>query len=125
MSFIYKIAETPSEFIQIHELNYRTFVEEIPQHQQNELNQLVDRFHDENTYIICLKDERVIGMIAVRSERPFSLDGKIGEVERHLPVTVENPVEIRLLAIERALSEWARFSRAYAGISSLLLENGL
>ena len=85
MSFIYKIAETALEFEQIHELNYRTFAEEIPQHDQNESRKLVDKFHDENTYIICKKDNRVVGMIAIRSERPFSLDGKIGPVEHHLP----------------------------------------
>ena len=81
-------------------LNYRTFVEEIPQHERNESHRLVDKFHDENTYIICKKDDRLVGMIAIRSKRPFSLDGKIGPVEKQLPIQVENPVEIRLLAIE-------------------------
>lgn len=89
MNFIYKIAETPLEFEQIHELNYRTFVEEIPQHEGNVSQRLVDKFHDENTYLICKKDNRVVGMIAIRSNRPFSLDGKIGEVEQHLPVKLK------------------------------------
>lgn len=117
MNFIYKIAETSLEFEQIHELNYRTFVEEIPQHERNESNQLVDKFHEENTYIICQKDNQVIGMIAVRSKRPFSLDGKIGEVEKHLPVEVENPVEIRLLAIEKRY----RNGRAFLGLAQALI----
>ena len=118
MSFIYKIAETPSEFEQIHQLNYETFVEEIPQHERNESRILMDKFHEDNTYIICLKDERVIGMIAVRSMRPFSLDGKIGSVEKHLPFTIENPVEIRLLAIEKNY----RNGRPFLGLAQALVQ---
>ncbi len=117
MGFIYKIAETSIEFEQIHELNYRTFAEEIPQHEPNESQKLVDKFHDENTYIICLKDAQVIGMIAIRSERPFSLDGKIGPVEQQLPVQAENLVEIRLLAIEREY----RNGRAFLGLAQALV----
>lgn len=117
MELLYKIAETPSEFEQIHELNYRTFAEEIPQHDQNEEQKLVDKFHDENTYIIGVKDGRVIGMIAIRSERPFSLDGKIGPVEQQLPFQAENLVEIRLLAIERAY----RNGRAFLGLAQALV----
>lgn len=118
MSFIYKIAETALEFEQIHELNYRTFAEEIPQHDQNESRKLVDKFHDENTYIICKKDNRVVGMIAIRSERPFSLDGKIGPVEHHLPFQSKNPVEIRLLAIEQDY----RNGRAFLGLTQALVQ---
>ena len=117
MGFVYKIAETPSEFEQIHTLNYRTFVEEIPQHERNASHQLVDKFHDENTYIICVKDGRVIGMLAVRSKRPFSLDGKIGPVEQQLPFQVKNPVEIRLLAIEPDY----RNGRAFLGLAQALV----
>ncbi|CAM3189405.1 aminotransferase class V-fold PLP-dependent enzyme [Filibacter tadaridae] len=117
MSFIYKIAETPSEFEQIHELNYRTFVEEIPQHERNESQKLVDKFHAENTYIICLKNDQVVGMLALRGERPFSLDGKIGTVERHLPIEVDNPVEIRLLAIDHVY----RNGRAFLGLMQALV----
>lgn len=117
MSFVYKIAETTEEFKQIHQLNYDTFVEEIPQHERNASGALMDKFHEENTYIICLKDERVIGMIAVRSKRPFSLDGKIGKVEQHLSFEVESPVEIRLLAIEKAY----RNGRAFFGLAQALV----
>ncbi len=118
MSFIYKVAETNSEFEQIHELNYRTFAEEIPQHERNESHKLVDKFHDENTYIICKKDSRLIGMIAVRSKRPFSLDGKIGPVEQLLPIQAKNPVEIRLLAIEPDY----RNGRAFLGLTQALVQ---
>lgn len=117
MTIHYKIAETSQEFEQIHALNYRTFAEEIPQHSQNESQLLIDKFHDENTYIICKKGQRVIGMIAVRSNRPFSLDAKIGPVEEKLPLPVSNPVEIRLLAIEQAY----RNGRAFLGLAHALV----
>ena len=99
MSLIFKIAREPVEFEQIKALNYETFVEEIPQHEENKDRSLTDKFHEENTYIICLKEEEVIGMICMRSNRPFSLDGKIGEVEQFLPVKAEKICEIRLLAV--------------------------
>ncbi|MCZ2259123.1 aminotransferase class V-fold PLP-dependent enzyme [Sporosarcina sp. G11-34] len=117
MSFVYKIAETPLEFEQIHQLNYETFVEEIPQHERNSSRALMDKFHDENTYIICKKEGRVIGMLAIRSKRPFSLDGKIGEIEGHLSFNVENPVEIRLLSIEKKY----RNGRAFLGLTQALV----
>ncbi|MCR2822083.1 GNAT family N-acetyltransferase [Lederbergia panacisoli] len=117
MSFIYKIATKRSEFEQILKLNYQTFVEEIPQHEENETRTLIDKFHEENTYVICMKDDQLIGMICVRSKRPFSLDGKIGEVEQHLPVAVENPCEIRLLAVDPVY----RNGRAFLGLAQALI----
>ncbi|MCG7335244.1 aminotransferase class V-fold PLP-dependent enzyme [Sporosarcina sp. ACRSM] len=118
MTYLYKIADTSAEFEQIHALNYRTFVEEIPQHERNDAHKLIDKFHDENTYLICKKDDQLIGMIAIRSKRPFSLDGKIGLVEKQLPMQVENPVEIRLLAIEPAY----RNGRAFLGLTQALVQ---
>ena len=67
-SLIFKIASEPWEFEQIHELNYQTFVDEIPQHQQNEEQKLVDKFHNENTYVICVRNREVLGMIALRDK---------------------------------------------------------
>ncbi|MBS4209192.1 aminotransferase class V-fold PLP-dependent enzyme [Bacillus sp. FJAT-50079] len=117
MSFIYKIATEQEEFEQINQLNYQTFVEEIPQHDKNKSKTLTDKFHKENTYMICLKDELVIGMICVRSNRPFSLDGKIGEVEEHLPVQAKKPCEIRLLAVDPAY----RNGRVFLGLAQALI----
>ncbi len=95
----FKIATEPEEFEQIHRLNYRTFVEEIPQHRPNEDGRLVDRFHEENTYIICLCGTRVVGMLAVRDRRPFSLDLKLPNLDSYLP-PAKSICEIRLLAVE-------------------------
>ena len=69
----FKVATEPWEFEQIHRLNYRTFVEEIPQHPPNAERRLVDKFHHENTYIVCLAGRQLIGMLAMRAERPVLL----------------------------------------------------
>lgn len=94
-----KIADTPGEIEQIHRLNYRTFVEEIPQHPPNPEHRLVDKFHHENAYLVIKDEERVVGMFAMRDKRPFSLDGKLENLDAYLPKCA-CPVEARLLAVE-------------------------
>ena len=89
------------EFEQIHQLNYRTFVEEIPQHPPNTDRRLIDKFHDENTYVVCLAQERVVGMLSVRARRPFSLDAKLENLDSHLPPR-RSVCECRLLAVDPA-----------------------
>ncbi|MEQ9619731.1 MAG: GNAT family N-acetyltransferase [Deltaproteobacteria bacterium] len=99
-SYKFKIATEEGEFEQIHELNYETFVEEIPQHAENERKRLVDKFHDENTYIICLDEGHLLGMLAVRDRRPFSLDQKIPGLDSYLP-HARSVCEIRLLSVRK------------------------
>lgn len=96
----FKIASEDWEFEKIHSLNYATFVEEIPQHRPAPTRRLVDKFHDENTYAICLSDKKLIGMMAVRSKRPFSLDKKIPRLDEYMPPG-RSVCEIRLLAVEK------------------------
>ncbi|MGC8741861.1 MAG: GNAT family N-acetyltransferase [Candidatus Sumerlaeaceae bacterium] len=108
----FKVATEPEEFEQIHRLNYRTFVKEIPQHQPNEEGKLVDRFHDENTYLICVCDGRVVGMLAVRDRRPFSLDLKLADLDDLLP-PANAMCEIRLLAVEPEF----RTGRVFRGLA--------
>ncbi len=112
MPLVYKIASTAAEFEAIHALNYRTFVEEIPQHPPNPQRRLVDRFHDENTYAIALEGEELVGMIAGRARRPFSLDAKLADLDTHLPEH-QQAVEVRLLAVApdwRKASVFARLA---------------
>jgi aspartate aminotransferase-like enzyme/predicted N-acetyltransferase YhbS len=92
---------TPDDMEAIHRLNYRTFVEEIPQHPPNAERRLVDRFHDENLYVVYEVDGEVVGMVCGRAERPFSLDQKLGPIDAWLPPHTR-AVEIRLLAVEPA-----------------------
>ncbi|GIV77575.1 MAG: hypothetical protein KatS3mg050_1969 [Litorilinea sp.] len=57
VAYTFRYATEDWEFEQIHRLNYRAFVEEIPQHAPNPERRLVDQFHHENTYAIGLVDE--------------------------------------------------------------------
>lgn len=106
----FKLADSSAEFEAIHRLNYRTFVEEIPQHPPNESGRLVDRFHAEITYAICLDGGVLVDMIAGRSAGPFSLDTKLPDLERHLP-PYRRIVEVRLLAVGPRHRKQAVFAR--------------
>ena len=96
----FKIASEDWEFEQIAELNYITFVEEIPQHEENDNRSLLDKFHSENTYIICTRGKKLLGMMAVRDKRPFSLDQKLSDLNSYLPEH-SFACEFRLLSIEQ------------------------
>lgn len=119
----YKIATEPWEFEQVHALNYRTFTEEIPQHETNQERKRIDRFNQENTYIIGLDGETVVAMIAIRSVRPFSLDEKIEGLDDYLPPH-DAKCEIRLLAVEKAYRDSFVFFRLAEALIQYCLENG-
>lgn len=119
MGLIYKVADQVWEFESIHKLNYKTFVEEIPQHEETKDRVRIDCFHEENTYLICLDDDKLVGMVALRGKRPFSLDYKISNLDFYLQEHGENVYEIRLLSVEseyrngRALLGLIRFLHRY------------
>jgi hypothetical protein len=79
---------------------------------------LIDKFHRENTYLICLCGDRLIGMSALRSTRPFSLDSKLSNLDTYLP-TARSLGEIRLLAVERN----HRNGRVFCGVLTLLVDH--
>lgn len=118
-----KVATETWEFEQIHQLNYRTFVEEIPQHAPNPEGRLVDRFHAENTYMIVLKGRELVGMLAMRSKRPFSLDSKVPDLDAHLPAG-RKPVECRLLAIIPEFRKTAVFVALFEATVRRCLDDG-
>ena len=119
----FKVATEDWEFEQIHRLNYKTFVEEIPQHQPSASPRLVDKFHAENTYLICLQGRKLVGMLAVRGARPFSLDQKLPNLDSYLPPG-RIICEIRLLAIEKRF-RGARGGQVLQGILALLWQHGV
>ncbi|KPU52648.1 aminotransferase class V-fold PLP-dependent enzyme [Bacillus wiedmannii] len=116
MGLIYKVADQAWEFESIHKLNYKTFVEEIPQHEETKERVRIDRFHEENTYLICLDDDKLVGMVTLRGKRPFSLDNKIPNLDYYLQEHGENVYEIRLLSVEREY----RNGRALLGLIRFL-----
>ena len=115
----YKVATESSEFEQIFQLAYDTFVEEIPQHQPNPDRRHVDRFHDENTYLIARAGDDVVAMLAIRGERPFSLDEKLGNVDPYLPEG-RSVCELRLLAVRKDY----RRGTVFRGLIDLLVSHG-
>ena len=116
----FRIADSPDEFEAIHRLNYRTFVEEIPQHPANPERRLVDRFHAENAYLIALDGMDLAGMLALRTIRPFSLDLKLPNLDALLPPACRMG-EVRLLAIDPG----RRRSQVLPGLCHLLEEQCL
>ena len=115
---VFKFASEEWEFEQIHRLNYKTFVEEIPQHLASPAQRLVDKFHAENTYLICLCGKKLAGMLAARGKRPFSLDQKLAHLDSFLPAN-RSVCEIRLLAIEKKF----RGAQVLQGILALLWQH--
>lgn len=118
-----KVATEEWEFEQIHRLNYRTFVEEIPQHAPNPEGRLVDRFHAENLYVIALHGRDLVGMVAIRQQRPFSLDSKVTNLDAHLPAG-RKPVEVRLLAIAPEFRKTAVFVALFEQVVRQCVEDG-
>jgi aspartate aminotransferase-like enzyme/GNAT superfamily N-acetyltransferase len=122
-ALLFKVATEDWEFAAIHRLNYRTFVEEIPQHAPNPDGRLVDRFHAENHYVIALHRRELAGMLALRWQRPFSLDAKVADLDRYLPAG-RRPVEARLLAVEPAFRHTAVFVALFEHAARFCLEAG-
>ena len=94
----FKIATTAAELAQIERLNHQTFALEIPQHEPHDSGYLRDKFHHENLYFIAVRDECIVGMLALRDQRPFSLDAKLENLDEFLPPH-SHVCEIRLLAV--------------------------
>jgi hypothetical protein len=117
---VFKLAAEAWEFEQIHRLNYRTFVEEIPQHPANPEGILVDPFHHQNTYVIAVRGRRVVGMVALRGRRPFSLDRKVPDLDSFLP-SGRRPCELRLLAT----TPECRHGFVFRGLVDLLVRHGV
>ncbi|HMF18882.1 MAG TPA: aminotransferase class V-fold PLP-dependent enzyme [Gemmataceae bacterium] len=97
--YVFKRAETNQEFEQIHRLNHRTFVGEIPQHPDTGNGLLIDKFHKKNAYLIVLRESRVVGMVSAHDQPPFSVAERLRE-PGILQRTGTRPLEVRLLAIE-------------------------
>lgn len=119
-SLRFKIASEASEMEQIHRMNHATFAEEIPQHQVRPGGILIDKFHDQNTYVIALDGDRLVGMIAIREERPFSLDGRLENLDSYLPAG-RFTCELRLLAVRHEY----RKGQVFRGLIELVTEHCL
>ena len=118
-----KIASEDWELEQVHALNYRTFVEEIPQHSPNPEQRLVDARLANSVCYICLDGRKLRGMVAVCGRRPFSLDAKIERLDTLLPPH-RLPCEVRLLAVEKDDRGSAVFIALMGAVLRHARENG-
>jgi aspartate aminotransferase-like enzyme len=97
--YTFKLAQTAEDFEQIHQLNYRTFVQEIRQHVDNGQGRLVDKYHERNIYFMAQCDDQLVGMLSVHDQAPFSIETRLTDPSVvHQPGM--RPLEVRLLAIE-------------------------
>ena len=115
--YVFKRAETSEELEQVHQLNYRTFVREIPQYPDDGNGYLIDKFHDKNIYFVCLRSDRVVGMISCHDGPPFSVAERLSDPSI-LYRPGMRPMEVRLLAIEPA----ERHSTVFLGLLWALYE---
>jgi N-acyl-L-homoserine lactone synthetase len=95
----FTVASTPDQLEQVYRLNYATFVSELGQHEGDGSGRLVDKFDQKNTYLIALRVDRVVGMVTVHGEPPFSTARRLAD-----PSLLESIggklLEVRLLAID-------------------------
>jgi N-acyl-L-homoserine lactone synthetase len=109
--YSFKRAETPDELQQVHRLNYQTFVREVRQYADSGTDYLIDKYHHKNQYILAIRDQQVVGMVAVHDQPPFSVADRLSE-----PALLERlgqrVLEVRLLAI----APGERHSLVFAGL---------
>jgi aspartate aminotransferase-like enzyme len=96
--YTYKLAETRAEFEQIHRLNYKTFVHEIGQYEDNGSGVLVDKFHEKNVYFLVLRDYELVGMLSAHDQPPFSVVDRIASKDL-LFKDGNRPLEVRQLSV--------------------------
>lgn len=123
-TIVCKIADSREEFEQIHRLNHDTFAKEIPQHHPSPDGRLIDKFHSQNIYFICLLDGELIGMMAARDQRPFSLDAKLSELDSYLPAMSGKICEIRLLSIRPEYRAKVVIGHLFGQLAEFALERG-
>jgi aspartate aminotransferase-like enzyme len=96
----FKPLTTAEELKQVHQLNHRTFAEELGQYELQANGELIDRFHPCNCYFVAKSDEAVVGMISINSTAPFSIEKRLTDAEGML-ARFRDPSEVRLLAVSR------------------------
>jgi len=116
--YVFKPAGTRDELEQLHRLNHATFVREVPQHAARDDGRLVDKFHDRNLYFVALEGPRVVGMLALHDQPPFSIADKLADASV-LQRLGARPLEVRLLAIEPG----HRHGAVFAGLGLCVLRH--
>jgi predicted N-acetyltransferase YhbS len=101
VSYQFKFADSDEEYASIRRLNHEVFAAELGQHETQADGLLADRFEEKSRYIVAIHEERVVGMVAIHDQAPYSIEKRLGSpaVLDALPGPL---LEVRLLAIEPA-----------------------
>lgn len=81
-------------------LLHRTFVEELGQHPAHEDGRHTDKFHERNRYIVAEQDGRLIGMVALNLQAPFSVADRLPSHGPSMADLADRPLEIRLWCVD-------------------------
>ena len=117
MSYRFKLAETEEEYRAIRRLNHQTFASELGQHETTPEASLADRFEDKSRYIIAMRGDAVIGMVAIHDQPPFSIEQRLADAST-LDRIPGRKLEVRLLAIDPA----HRSQMVLAGLLGTMIE---
>ncbi len=119
----YKIADQEWEMEAIHRLNGATFAGEMLRDEAPLDGRLVDRFHETNVYVICVRERELLGMVAVGFERPFSFDEMVADLDERLPEG-HSWCEIRLLAMAPERRGGAMLAGLVGGVLEVMAARG-
>lgn len=119
-SYTFQKAASPEDFAEIHRLNHRIFVDEVRQHEPTGTGLLVDRFHRTNTYFTAKRGGRLVGMVSVNDQPPFSVANKLKDTGS-LKSLGPGLLEVRLLAVDPN----ERNRRVLAGLLCAVLNHSL
>ena len=98
LRYRFKKAETEQEFEDIFHLNHAVFAGELEQYPTSASERIVDKFHGKNHYVIALLGDRMVGMISLHDQPPFSVAGKLANP--HDLDACGKLIEVRQLAVE-------------------------
>jgi aspartate aminotransferase-like enzyme/GNAT superfamily N-acetyltransferase len=73
--------------------------------------------------VIALHGRELVGMLALRAQRPFSLDSKVPNLDAHLPAG-RKPIEARLLAVVPEFRKTAVFVALFEAAVRQCLDDG-
>jgi len=105
-------------------LLHRTFVEELGQHAAHENGRHVDKFHDRNRYFVAEQDGRLIGMVALNPEAPFSVAQRLPADGPGMEELSDRPLEIRLWCVAPEWRGSALSFRLMAAVHEAALADG-
>ncbi len=118
IKYEFRLASTAEEREGVWRLNHETFSRELGQHELAPDGLLVDRYAATTRYLCAFAAGRVVGMIAVNAEPPFSIEKRLPLGVASLADWPARRLEVRLLAIEPA----HRNSMVLAGLLGSMIE---